>query len=114
MFPSKIANEDITCLIESFTGPNYWKLQFSAKVLPRLNKKWKLVGRTQSYGDYLGNEPCSNCYAYGNGIDIGCLNNPNCCDSSMTVWVKKEDVFDHDWWTWIFSGVVLRELKSGY
>lgn len=113
MFPSKIANEDITCLIESFTGPNYWKLQFSAKVLPRLNKKWKLVGKTQPYEDILGNDPCPNCYVYGNGIDIGCQNDPSNCDNSMTVWVKEEDIFNHNWWKWAFSIDVLGELKSG-
>ena len=28
---NKFLLEDIVCLIETFTGPNYWKLHFSKK-----------------------------------------------------------------------------------
>lgn len=107
MFPSKIAIEDIVCNIESFVGPNYWKITFSTKVLPRLNKKWKLVGRTQPYEDYLGNDPCINCYYYGNGINIGCQNDISICDGSMELWVKKEDIYNTMYWQNIFSFDVL-------
>ena len=84
---NKFLLEDIVCLIESFTGPNCWKLEFSKNVLPRINKNWRLVGVNPT-----DNEPCNNCYFYGNGIDEGCYNDPSLCSFANPVWVKKEDI----------------------
>lgn len=85
--------EDIVCVIETFTGPNYWKLHFSAKVLPRINKGWRLVGCFPS--DF---SPCPNCYVYGNGIDEGCNNAPECCTFADPIWAKKEDIETLEFW----------------
>jgi hypothetical protein len=109
MFLSKITSEEIICHIESFIGPNYWKITFSKKVLPRLNKKWKLVGSMMPF-ENIPSYPCPNCYVSGDGINIGCLN--MICDNSMEICVKKEDIFDCDWWKWAFSTRVLPYVKQ--
>jgi hypothetical protein len=97
-------------MVEEF-APNYWKCHFSSKVLPRLNKGWKLVGLTQPYRGYIGGEPCSNCYIHGNGIDIGCNNYTSICNSSMTYWVCKDEIYDIEWWKWQFSYVLCKIIK---
>lgn len=104
--------EDIICLIEDFTGPNCWKIYFSSKVLPRLNKGWKLVGSTQTYDDYLGGEPCANCYAYGNGYDIGCQNHESICDNNMTLWMSRDEFYYEDYWKSYFSNWVIHNIKN--
>jgi hypothetical protein len=90
---NKFLLEDIVCLIETFTGPNYWKLHFSNKVLPRINKSWRLVGI-----DPNDDQPCPNCYFYGNGIDQGCNNDPILCTFKNPVWVKKDDILSLHFW----------------
>ena len=100
-----IFSEDIVCLIETFTGPNYWKLQFSATILPRINKGWRLVGIDPD--DYT---PCRNCYFYGNGIDVGCNNNPLLCTFTEPVWAKKEDVDTLEIWKMKFH-ITLWQLQ---
>ena len=105
---NNIFSEDIVCMVEEFTGPNYWKCCFSNKVLPRLNKGWQLVGI-----DNDGNQ-CKNCYGYGNGINIGCNNNPEICDSSLEVWMSKVEYADKSYWKWYYFAWVLHGLNEEY
>lgn len=81
---SKFLPSEVNCLIENFIGPNYWKIYFSSTVLPSIDKKWKLVGNMEG-------TPCLNCYCYGNGIDVGCNNNPLICNSDMSIWMSISD-----------------------
>lgn len=103
-------SEEIACLIEEFTGPNFWRLHFSSKVLPRLNKGWKLVGRWAPYMDYQGGDPCMNCYLYGSNFDHLCYETSNCVDTCMT-WACKEEFYCLDYWKWIFSCHVVHHLN---
>ena len=107
----KMFSEEIVCLIEEFTGPSYWKHHFSSKVLPRLNKGWKLVGSTQPYMEYQGGEPCSNCYVWGNGRDVGCGNHESICDNSLMIWTYKEQIFDEQYWHDLFSCRIVPHLN---
>jgi hypothetical protein len=102
--------QECLSLINQFIGPSDdLKNCFSKKVLPRLNKKWKLVGSMMPF-ENIPSYPCPNCYVSGDGINIGCLN--MICDNSMEIWVKKEDIFDCDWWKWKFSTRVLPYIKQ--
>ena len=55
--------------INSYLGID-WKKIFTIKIIPQINKGWKLVV-FDNYGI------CLNCYSYGNGIDIPCINHFN-------------------------------------
>ena len=109
--------QECLSLINQFIGPSDdLKNCFSKKVLPRLNKKWKLVGYHQPFESddpFFVSPifPCSYCYIHGNGIDISCLIWSTCINR-MEMWVKKEDIFHCKWWKRRFTYSVLPYIEN--
>lgn len=80
-----IFDEYVLQIIHDFAGTKqYWKSIYSEQVMTKINKGWKLVCLPEE-----GN-PCLNCYAFGNGIDIPCL---SCIiyNQNMHFWMSYDD-----------------------
>lgn len=89
----------VSLIIEYKFGINYWKKYFTNKVLPKIDMKWKLVSES-----IFDNEPCLNCYIFGNGIDRGCLTCQYALNDTeenhiyMNIWITKNMVYDFNYW----------------
>jgi|Laugresu1bdmlbsd_1035121.scaffolds.fasta_scaffold13806_2 hypothetical protein len=63
--------KDVLSHVFGFNRPNSWKVRFSNKVLPCLDKGWKLVyhrpSNNKCYNCYENNN-CDKCHYFGHGI----------------------------------------------